>query len=277
MEHNPLVDFQGKTPAGNFGELFASPAEIEQYKTSADALIVATGKKWDETSVQIADLIKRREVHFGRISEKYLGDCYAFRDFQKFIGSYQAGESRLLPNPVDPDDDRVRHGRALFNAPTVGCAGCHPAPTYTDKLNVFNENKSFPPLVSPANRDNIHTLISADRIDFLNGFERTWDTGDSGRVESREGNFVAPSLRGIWARPPKFLHHGLAISLREVICSPDHPALRSFNHTRLDVPRPDDQEIGLNEMNGLLDTHGTTSHLSVWDIECLVRFVNSIE
>jgi cytochrome c peroxidase len=111
----------------------------------------------------------------------------------------------------------------------------------------------------------------------LNGFERFWDPGDTGRIESREGHFVAPSLRGIWARPPKFLHHGHAISLREVVCTPDHPALRRFTQPRHDAPRPDGKEIGLNELDGLPDTHGTTSHLSVWDIECLVAFIHSIE
>ncbi len=277
MEHNPLVDFQGKTPAGDFSKIFASPEEIEIYKNSADAIVVATGKKWDKSRVQLADLIKRREVHFGQISEKYLGHRYAFRDFQRFIGIYQGGEPRLLPNPVNPDDVMVHHGRALFNNPTVGCVGCHPAPTFTDKIHPHNQNKSFPPLVSPTRRDNIHTLISADRIDFLNGFKRPWDPGDAGRVESREGFFVAPSLRGIWARPPKFLHHGHAISMREVICTPDHPALRRFTQPRHDAPRSDGREIGLNELDGLLDTHGTTSHLSVWDIECLVAFIHSIE
>jgi len=277
MEHNPLVDFQGVTPAGDFSQIVVSPEEMEQYSNSADAIVVATGKQWDESSVQLADLIKRREVHFGQISEQYLGRPYAFRDFQRFIGAYQGGEPRLLPNPVDPNDVMVRHGRALFTDPKVGCAGCHPAPTFTDKVHVYNQNKSFPPLVSAARRDNVHTLISADRIDYLNGFERPWDAGDTGRVESHEGFFVAPSLRGIWARPPKFLHHGHAISMREVVCTPDHPALRRFTQPRHDAPRAEGREIGLNELDGLPDTHGTTSHLSVWDIECLVEFINSIE
>ncbi len=277
MEHNPLVDFLGKTPVGDFSKISATPEEIEKYKNSADVIVVATGKRWDEKRVQLADLIKRREVHFGQISEKYLGRRYSFRDFQRFIGVYQGGEPRLLPNPVDPDDVMVRHGQALFVDPRVGCASCHPAPTFTDKVHVYNQNKSFPPLISPARRDNIHTLISADRIDYLNGFERPWDLGDIGRVESHEGFFVAPSLRGIWARPAKFLHHGHAISMREVVCTPDHPALRRFIQPRHDAPRPDGREIGLNELDGLPDTHGTTSHLSVWDIECLVAFIHSIE
>ena len=167
--------------------------------------------------------------------------------------------------------------KTLFNDPKVGCASCHPAPTFTDKVHPHNENKSFPPLVSSSARDNTHTLISADRVDFLNGYQRPWDPDDVGRVESREGFFVAPSLRGIWARPPVFLHHGLAISVREVICTPDHPALRRLPHARHDIDRMTGREIGLNELNGLQDSHGTTSHLSVWEIECLLAFIQSIE
>jgi hypothetical protein len=227
--------------------------------------------------VQLADLVKRREVHFARLSKKYLGRGYTFRDLQRFIGIYQGGEPRLLPNPVDPDDSMVSHGRFLFESPKVGGAGCHPAPTFSDKTHVYNQNKSFPPLVSPVQRDNIHTLISADRVDFLNGHVRNWDPDDKGRIEQQEGFFVAPSLRGIWSRPEKFLHHGHAVSLREVVCTPGHSALRNFTQPRRDTLRRDNRETGLNERDGLPDTHGATSHLSVWDIECLIAFIKSIE
>ncbi len=131
--------------------------------------------------------------------------------------------------------------------------------------------------MTAAPRDNIHTLISADRIDALNGYVRYWDEQDKGRVEAQEGFFVAPSLRGLWARPPRFLHHGHAISLREVVCNPDHIALRRLPFARRDADRPGRREKGLNELNGVPDTHGVTSHLSVWDIQCLIKFLESIE
>ena len=224
-----------------------------------------------------SDLVKRREVHFARIAKRYLGQEYSFRSFQRFIGDYQRDEPRLLANPVDPDDPMVRHGRLLFEDTTVACSQCHPAPAFTDKVHAYNENGAFPPLVSPVARDNVHTLISADRLDLLNGFERPWDPDDSGRIESREGFFVAPSLRGLWARPPRFLHHGHALSLREVICPPEHPALRTFPFERHDEARPERRERGLNELDGVIDSHGVTSHLSVWDIECLLAYLRSIE
>jgi len=254
MEHNPLVDFQGQTPAGDFTDVFVQPDEEERYAKSADSIIVATGKKWDAENVRLPDLVKRREVHFSRIAKRYFAEEHSFRDFQRFIGEYQRGEPRLLANPVDPEDPMVRHGQILFENATVACSQCHPAPAFTDKVHAYNENGAFPPLVSPVARDNVHTLISADRLDLLNGFERPWDPDDPGRIEAREGFFAAPSLRGLWARPPKFLHHGHAVSLREVICTPDHPALRTYSFERR-----------------------ATSHLSVWDIECLLAYLRSIE
>ena len=276
MEHNPLVDFQGKTPAGDFGGILVLPGEEERYSKSADTITVATGKAWEGKGVRLNALTKRRELHFARVSQEYFGRPYRFREMQKFIGAYQGAEPRLLPNPVDPEDPMVRHGRALFASPGVGCSQCHPAPAFTDKVHPHNGNKSFFPLVTPAARDNVHTLISADRLDAIIGFVRPWDTEDRGRVEEREGFFVAPSLRGLWARPQKFLHHGHAVSLREVLCTPDHPALRRYPFDRRDSNRPGRWERGLNELNGIPDTHGVTSHLSVWDIECLVKFLLSI-
>lgn len=276
MEHNPLVDFQNNTPVGDFSKIYADIQDESNQSKSADAIVVATGKKWENANVDLADLVDRREAFFKRQSLKYFGQEFSFREIQKFIGDYQGGEPRLLPNPNMPTDPMVLYGKELFENPLVGCASCHPAPSFTDKEHVYNQNKAFPPLVTPTARDNIHTLISADRIDYLNGYERSWDTEDIGRIEEKEGFFAAPSLLGIWARPPRFLHHGGAISLREVLCTPGHPALRPLPSTRMIPERPDHWEIGLNELNGVPDTHGVTSHLSVWEIECLIKFINSI-
>ena len=277
MEHNPLVDFQGETPVGDLSAITATDAEAEQYSNSADEIVVATGRAWTDTETRIVDLVKRRELFFRQQSTRYFGKSLGFRDLQRVIGVFQGGEPRLLPNPVDPSDPMVRHGRELFESPQVGCSRCHPAPTFTDKVNVHNQNRSFRPLVSSRPRDNVHTLVSADYLDRLKGFVRYWDEDDAGRYEVREGAFVAPSLHGLWARPPRFLHHGDAISLREVICTPEHPALRRLRFPRAQAERPGRWELGLNELDGLFDTHGTTSHLSVWDIECLLKYLRSIE
>lgn len=276
MEQNPLIDFQGATPVGDFTGIVAAPDEEAKYAKSADMIVLATGR-WSSKDVRLADLAKRREVHFARLSRKYLGAEYSIRDLQKFVGAYQGEEPRLLANPEDPGDPMVRRGRALFEDPRVGCSQCHPAPAFTDKVHVHNQNRAFPPLVTPAPRDDAHGLVSADRLDAINGFVRPWDPDDRGRVEENESFFVAPSLRGVWAKPPRMLHHGHALALREIVCTPDHPALRPFPFPRREFERPLSHERGLNALDGVPDTHGVTSHLSVFDIECLLRYLRSIE
>jgi len=106
-------------------------------------------------------------------------------------------------------------------------------------------------------------------------------------------------LRGIWDRPPVFLHNGMARTLREVVCSPGHPGLRRLTYEPLlgGFPeRPGRREVGFNTT--LLastreppqvqihlqagarigyDTHGGTSQLTRLQIDDLVNYLNSIE
>lgn len=80
----------------------------------------------------------------------------------------------------------VERGRTIFNRADVGCAGCHPAPRYTDStLNV-----------SPYVLHNV-------------------GTGD-GPGERMGPAFDTPSLRGIWYTAP-YLHDGSAPGLRDVL------------------------------------------------------------
>jgi mono/diheme cytochrome c family protein len=80
----------------------------------------------------------------------------------------------------------VERGRSIFNRADVGCAGCHPAPRYTDS-----------------------TLNAAPYVVHDVG------TGD-GPGERMGAAFDTPSLRGIWDTAP-YLHDGSAPALRDVL------------------------------------------------------------
>jgi DNA-binding beta-propeller fold protein YncE len=281
MEHNPLIDFASPIARGDYTNVFCPKDAEHLYAISADAVITAAplGGKKLPPGVRLMDLAYRRELHFRNITKQYWGEEYGFRDMQKFIGDFQAAEPRLLPNPNvqgNPDDPEVKLGRELFFNPEVGCASCHAPPHFTLKDGVYNQNASLPPLVTPNPRDDAHMLVSADRQDYNLKFVRYWDKDDKGRVEENEGFFTTPSLRGIWAVPEVFLHHGQARSLREVVCPPGHPALRRFRYPPLSVTHPRKWEKGLNEIYGLPDTHGQTSHLSYHQVNALVKFLKSI-
>jgi len=115
---------------------------------------------------------------------------------------------------------------------------------------------------------------------------------DRGRVEEAEGHFTPMQLRGLFDRPPVFLHHARARSLREVVLTPNHPGARRYLFPVLmgdEEVRPDRKEIGFNELterslqgsldidNRIIDSHGGTSHLSPRQIDDLVNFMKVIE
>jgi hypothetical protein len=226
---------------------------------------------------EIEDLLERRRQFLARVSQKYMGQVIDFPEMVRLVGIYLEGMPRYIPNPMDPDDLMVREGKLLFENPETACSSCHPAPTFTDKQTPENQNKSFFPMVSPAPRDNAVTLISSNYQDRVRYGKKIPEGQSPGRIEEFEGHYAAPSLRGLWAEPPIMLHHGHAVSMREVVCTPGHIALRRFPFPRPDLDRPGGWEKGQNEMEGILDTHGTTSHLNTWEIECLVAYLESIE
>jgi hypothetical protein len=99
-------------------------------------------------------------------------------------------------------------------------------------------------------------------------------------------------LRGLFDRPPVFLHHARARSLREVLLTPQHPGAREFRFPVFmgdEEVRPGRMEIGFNETttrdekgnldrkNQVFDTHGATSHLTPRQIDDLENFVMGIE
>jgi cytochrome c peroxidase len=278
MEQNPLPGFAGdQPPAGDFSGIVAAPGELAYYLTSAHARWNAAGKVWQHPTLRLVDLAKRRDVFMKRASKRWFGVEYDLRGIQRILGIWQGGEGRLLPSPEDRADPMIQRGKQLFESPEVGCAGCHPAPTFSDREHPHNQNKAFPPLISRGRRDAPHQTMGPDYIDHCEGFVRPWDrANDRGRVQEHPENMVAQSLRGLWARPPRFLHDGRAISLREVLATPGHPGLRPLPWPRAQAPRAG-FELGLNEREGTPDSHGATSHLTVWELACLERYVLSIE
>ncbi len=192
------------------------------------------------------------------------------------LGIFLLRRPNLFPNPNDDDTTVVRRGEAIFNDKTTACATCHPAPAFTVST-MYNPDELamvMPPVVTPM-RDEGGT-----NIDLLSdGFMATFPTAEQdtctemcGEEACTDDPFVCddimnvrfnpPQLRGTWDRAPRMLHDGRANGLREVLCTPGHPALR-------------EGEKGFNERDGVIDTHGGTSHLSADDIDALIAFIES--
>jgi YVTN family beta-propeller protein len=273
----PIVGFQGVTPVGDFTDVHFQPGVSKPFPLASLNTVKPGEKLRVAPKEKLEDLLERRRLFLGRVSRKYFGHAIDFPEMVRLVGVFLEGQARMLPNPVPRNDPMVQEGKLLFEDPETACASCHPAPTFTDKETPQNQNKSFFPLISPAPRDNAVTLISSNYQDRIRYEKKIPPDQSQGRIEEHEGHYVSPSLRGMWSEPPIMLHHGHAVSLREVICTPGHIALRRFPFPRPDLDRPGGWEKGQNEMEGILDTHGATSHLNTWEIECLLAYLESIE
>lgn len=197
-----------------------------------------------------------------------------FDGVTRALGLFLLGAPRFLPNPNDPDSTAARRGKALFESAAVGCAVCHPAPTFavsTDN-NPFEVPLRFPPVVTPTrspegkNYDlltngfiQIFPVVEMDTCEAVCG-EELCAADASACDEERNLRMGVTGLRGIWDRAEMFLHDGRAKNLREVLCTPGHPALK-------------EGERGFNERDGIPDTHGGTSQLTPQEIEDLIAFM----
>ena len=184
------------------------------------------------------------------------------------IGSFLMGRPRLLPNPnaqypTPEQAASIERGRQLFLSSEVKCGTCHPdaAPDLP-----FTTNETIEPVISLSPLDNGY-LVQPFEID---------------------GTFNIPSLRGVWDRPRVYFHDGRAKSIRSAILGPGHPALVTGEdgcHLLADeesrflggVFRPVYNGQGCNEVDGLGNTHGTTTQLTSAQVDDLIQFVLSIE
>ncbi len=285
------IDFDRPVWAGDFTAI-ASPVPREDRRVMHEELkervsVRSLGDAW-------YDLEERRNAFLRQQSMRHMGAAYGLTDLYRFVAAWLGNTPHLMPNPFDQENPAVVRGERLFNDPSVMCGTCHVPGEFTNKDDdlTHNERRALPPLTTITRRDASYTLASVRAIDVANGIDVDLDPDDRGRVEQMEGSFTTMQLRGIFDRPPTFLHHGRARSLREVLCSPEHPALRTFRfpvYSGSEVVRPHRRERGLNETtrrtaagpldprDQIADTHGGTSHLTPRQIEDLLAFLRSIE
>jgi hypothetical protein len=289
VEQAPVDDFFGPLPG--VGDLSDVLAHARHPPEGGLPLPPIPG---DEMST----LLERRDELFKRQSMRYFGKAFTFLDAQRFAGEWQINEPRLLPNPFDPNSRSVRRGKALYELPQVGCVSCHPPPHFAKKDFEDNRQQAFAPLVTLTARDGSSTLVGMYRLDIVNGLRRDLEPRALDRAEEVQGHFTSFGLRGLWDRPPTFLHNAMARTLHEVVATPGHPGLRRFKYEPLigGVPeRPGRKEVGFN-MTWLFtersdnvklhmqagarlgfDTHGGTSHLTAQQVDDLVHFMEAIE
>ncbi|MGA9994053.1 MAG: Calx-beta domain-containing protein [Pyrinomonadaceae bacterium] len=165
---------------------------------------------------------------------------------------WSQNENRRLPNPLDQfpeqaDAAKIARGKQIFSSSVAqgggGCAECH-----------HNGNKLTNGVLDDTFQDyNIHEpgVISEDTVDgngpfyrptndyFFVRFAPPQDVGTPQNFSSRN----TKHLRAFWDSVPRWLHHGDAHTVREILLAPDSPLLQpgergfNFRTVRMDQKR----------------------------------------
>jgi DNA-binding beta-propeller fold protein YncE len=179
--------------------------------------------------------INRPELHGDAVS---IG--YAKMAFDQIL--WTQNETRRMPNPraqfpSPAEATQIARGRQLFstevNAGGAGCSSCH-----------HNGDQTVGNAVNDTFQDyNIHEpgVISETTVDGDGPFKRIandyffisggqpQDEGSRQNISSRNTRH----LRSFWDGVPRWLHHGFAHTVREILLPPDSPLLqpgeRGFN------------------------------------------------
>jgi cytochrome c553 len=145
-------------------------------------------------------------------------------------------ETRLMPNPLrqaptTAEATQVAAGKALFSnevsAGGAGCASCH----HNGNTRVNGEiNDTFqdynihePGVIAETTVDNEGPFTRLFNDYFFTPFKPPQDLGGRQNISSRN----TKHLRSFWDSVPRWLHHGSAHSIREILLPPGSPLLRA--------------------------------------------------
>ncbi len=148
---------------------------------------------------------------------------------------WSQNETHLLPNPLrqfptSEEAAKVARGKLLFTAEVdaggAGCASCHHNGNKTTngvKDDTFQDyNIHEPGVISETTVDNDGPFTRLENDYFFERFGPPQDEGGRQNISSRN----TKHLRAFWDSVPRWLHHGGARSVREILLPPDSPLLR---------------------------------------------------
>jgi cytochrome c553 len=155
---------------------------------------------------------------------------------------WSQNETHLMPNPLrqfpsTAEAAQVARGRFLFtsevNAGGAGCASCHHNGNVITNGEVDDTFQDYnihePGVIAETTVDNDGPFTRLANDYFFKRFGPPQDEGGRQNVSSRN----TKHLRAFWDSVPRWLHHGGAHSIREILLAPDSPLLkpgeRGFN------------------------------------------------
>jgi len=181
------------------------------------------------------------------------GDAFSIGYYEMAFAQilWTQNETRLLPNPLKQFPDtaaaQIARGKFLFTAEVAdggsGCASCHHNGNkitngqVDDTFQDFNIHEPGVVAETTVSNDGVFLRLAANYI--FEPFAQPADSGGRQNISSRN----TKHLRAFWDSVPRWLNHGAAHTIREILLAPDSPLLKpgergfNFRTVRTDASR----------------------------------------
>jgi DNA-binding beta-propeller fold protein YncE len=251
----PKISPQNKDTSDNWPEWFEGlSSDMNSYASSCNGeLVGAENRSVLFPQALLEDRLKARDEFVKRktaensraigrpdLSGKAFSVGFYDMAFAQIL--WTQNETRLMPNPLrqvpnDTEATLIARGKIIFTNEVAGggagCASCHhngnvrSNGVVDDTFQDYNIHE--PGVVAETTVDNEGPFTRLLNDYFFKPFDPPQDLGGRQNISSRN----TKHLRSFWDGVPRWLHHGAAHTIREVLLTPDSPLLapgeRGFN------------------------------------------------
>lgn len=251
----PKISPQNKETSDNWPEWFEGlSTDMNSYASSCNGeLVVAERRTALFPQAALEDRLRARNEFVLRKTEEnsraigrpeLKGKAFkiGFYDMAFAQILWTQNETRLMPNPLRQTPSRdeavaVALGKVLFSNEVrdggAGCASCHHNGNTRSNGEIDDTFQDYnihePGVVAEITVDNEGPFTRLANDYFFKPFDPPQDLGGRQNISSRN----TKHLRSFWDSVPRWLHHGSAHTIREILLAPDSPLLqageRGFN------------------------------------------------
>ena len=251
----PKVSPQNKDISDNWPEWFEGlSSDMNSYASSCNGeLVGAENRSVVFPQARLEDRQRARDEFVKRKTEEnsraigrsdLSGKAFSIGFYDMAFAQilWSQNETRLMPNPlrqapIGAEAALVARGKALFTnevaAGGAGCASCHhngnvrSNGVVDDSFQDFNIHE--PGVIAETTVSNEGPFTRLFNDYFFKEFDPPQDLGGRQNISSRN----TKHLRSFWDSVPRWLNHGAAHTIREILLAPDSPLLqpgeRGFN------------------------------------------------
>lgn len=244
----PKISPQNKDTSDNWPEWFEGlSSDMNSYASSCNGeLVVAENRTALFPQATLQERLKARDEFVRRRTAEnsraigrpeLTGKAFAIGFYEMAFAQilWTQNETRSMPNPLRqaPDSSeaaRVARGKDVFSREVAdggaGCASCHHNGNVRTNGEIDDSFQDFnihePGVIAETTVSNEGPFTRLTNDYFFKEFDPPQDLGGRQNISSRN----TKHLRSFWDSVPRWLNHGAAHTIREILLAPDSPLLR---------------------------------------------------